>query len=111
MTGHPERSSRFAYALVLLAAIVVQAMIGLQAWQHWGSRNRELADKTRELGNIVHILQHDTARTIGQVDAALREIAALPRSAESAAPRTDRRSGGPARGGLHSVSSSTSPAA
>ncbi len=83
MTGHPERSSRFAYALVLLAAIVVQILIGLQAWQHWGSRNRELADKSRELGNIVHVLQHDTARTIEQVDVALREIAALPRSAEA----------------------------
>ena len=86
MIGQRKRSGRFAYVLVLLAAITVQALIGLQVWQHWGARERVVAEKQRELGNIVQIVQHDMQRTIEQVDAMLRKIAAQPGAASRFQP-------------------------
>jgi PAS domain S-box-containing protein len=82
MTGPRNRSSRRAYALVLLAAIVVQALIGLQAWQHWEARDRALAEKKRELGNTVHLLHDATSKMVDQVEMALSEIANLPDAAD-----------------------------
>jgi PAS domain S-box-containing protein len=86
MLGQRRRSGRFAYVLVLGAAAAVQALIGLQAWQHWGARDQIVAEKRRELGNIVQIVQHDVHMTIEDVDEMLSEIAARPAAASRFQP-------------------------